>query len=244
MKTQVKVLAAVVLLSGIVFSVISQAVTRINFDVNRVVFRTSASGNRFTTHFGDLELDGGHFGSNHGWLIANVAHVFYDAWIYRNLNVLGSKNFVHPHPTDGSKLIRYVAIESGEALTLARGTTKTINGQATIKLPEHFSLVTSETEPITVILTPKGAPVLLYTKQSSREKVVVAMKASDFSEFKDIEFAYQITGVRDGFEQQEVIVNADRLDSSSTIRDDVQKRIIAHTEKAKARQRLKHQENE
>jgi hypothetical protein len=163
---------------------------------------------------------------------------------YGSLSVFGNKNFIHPHPTDDSKLIRYVAIESGEALTFARGIAKTVNGQATIELPEHFSLVTSETEPVIVILTPKGAPAMLYTKESSRERVVVAMRASDFSEFRDIEFAYKITGVRDGFEKQEVIVDAEKLDSPSTIRGDVQKRINAHSERVKARQELKYQEKE
>ncbi|MCL2722699.1 MAG: hypothetical protein FWD47_15325, partial [Treponema sp.] len=78
----------------------------------------------------------------------------------------------------------------------------------------------------------------------NREKVVVAMKPSDFSEFKDVEFSFQVTGVRDGFEKQEVIVDEDKLESSFTIREDVKKRIDAYIERDKARRELKYQEKE
>ncbi|MDR2727693.1 MAG: hypothetical protein LBB56_01075 [Chitinispirillales bacterium] len=231
-KTQVKAFAVVVvLLSGIGFSAVGQ----MNFNANSITFRESANASRTTTHYGNLSLSTGS-ATNKGQLTADGNIIAYrNILVMGSLLISGSKNFIHPHPTDTSKVIRYVAIESGEALTLARGTAKTVNGQAVIELPEHFSLVTSKTEPITVILTPEAAPVLLYTKQKSREKIVVAMKSSDFSEFRDVEFAYQITGVRDGFEKQEIIVDEDKLDSPSKIRDDVQKRINAHAERAKVR---------
>lgn len=248
MMAKVKVLAAVVLLSGIGFN----AAAQINFNANDITFRNHNNPFGFTEHYGDLTLNGGVTGTGWGWFTCNRLQVNGQAAITGTLNVLNNlivhnslsvwgsvnatvKHFIHPHPTDDSKLIRYVAVESGEALTIARGTAKTINGQATIELPEHFSLVTSKDAPITVILTPEGAPVLLYTKQKSREKVVVAMRPSDFSEFKDVEFSFQVTGVRDGFEKQEVIVNEDQLRSSTAIRDDVQKRIDAHTGRVRAR---------
>jgi len=235
MKTQVKAFAAAVLLSGIVFNAVSQ----INLNASTTTFREYNSPTGFTYHYGDLQVIGGSTGTTWGWFTANRIYSNGFANIYGDLNVSGSKNFIHPHPTNESKLIRYVAIESGEALTMARGTAKTVNGQVTIELPEHFSLVTNKTEPLTVILTPKGAPAVLYTKESNREKVLVAMKASDYSEFRDVEFAYQITGIRDGFENQEVIIDEDKLDSANNIREDVQKRIDAFAERSRAKREEK-----
>ena len=241
MRAQVKILAAAaVILSGIGFSAVAQ---HILFNGNNIHFRNYNNVTWHSIHYGDLFLDGGP-GTGWGWLNCNRAYINGNAYITGSLFLNGSKHFIHPHPTDDSKLIKYIAIESGEALTLARGTAKTVNGQVTIELPEHFSLVTSKEAPITVILTPEGAPVLLYAKQKSKEKIVVAMKPSDFSEFKDVEFSFQVTGVRDGFENQEVIVDEDKLDSSSYVRDDVQKRIDAYSERVKTWQQLKYQGKE
>jgi len=245
MKAYVKVLVVAFFLSGIIFDVVAQ----LQINANEVTFRDYDNPTFFTYHYGDVLLHGGDQGTSWGWLWCNRAFVethvdiYGDAQIWGDVWVYGYKHFIHPHPTDDSKLIRYIAVESGEALTLARGTAKTVNGQVTIELPEHFSLVTSKDAPITVILTPEKAPVLLYTKQKNREKVVVAMKPSDFSEFKDVEFSFMVTGVRDGFENQEVIVAEDRLNSSTTIRADVQKRIDAFAERSKARRDLKRQQN-
>ncbi len=162
-------------------------------------------------------------GSTYGWLYSNA--IYNNGWatiignttIWGDLLVYGTKYFVHPHPTDSAKLIKYIAIESGEALTIARGTSKTVNGQATIALPEHFSLVTSADVPITVLITPKRVPALLYTKEESKERIIVAMKESDFFEFHDVEFAFQVTGVRDGFEDGEVIVDIAKQDKPGSI---------------------------
>ncbi|MCL2722679.1 MAG: hypothetical protein FWD47_15225, partial [Treponema sp.] len=168
MRAQLKMLAAVVVvLSGIGFGVVAQ----MNINADRITFRDFNNANRTTLHHGDILITGGSQGSVWGWLFCNYAFVSDWLNVYGGVNAI-VKHFIHPHPTDNSKLIRYISIESGEALTLARGTAKTINGQAIIELPEHFSLVTSKDAPITVILTPEGAPVLLYTKQKNREKVV------------------------------------------------------------------------
>jgi hypothetical protein len=187
-----------------------------------------------TTNNGDLTVQG-HIRTNSARVLNNLQVL--------TINSLAPKAFIHPHPTNTSEVIRYVAMESGEALTVARGVARTENGQVTISLPEHFALVTSNTEPIAVILTPEGAPVLLYTKQKSREKIVVAMRPSDFSEYKDVEFSYQITGTRDGFEDLEIIIDEEKLDAGFTAADfeknDVTKRIKAHIERDRERQGLK-----
>ena len=84
-------------------------------------------------------------------------------------------------------------------------------------MPEHFSLVTSADAPITVLVTPKRVPALLYIKEENKEQIVVAMKESDFFEFHDVEFAFQVTGVRDGFEDEEVIVDISKKDGGENI---------------------------
>ena len=62
-----------------------------------------------------------------------------------------------------------------------------------------------------MLLTPENAPVLLYTKNKSKTNVTVAMKKSDLFEFGDVQFAFQVTGVRDGFEDEEIIVDTDKM---------------------------------
>lgn len=245
MKTRVKMLVMAVFCGGMLFSAASQVVV----DAYNIRFRDQTKYGVVTEHYGDLHTYGGNGGSKWGWLICNklrvetnntyASEIDANLILYKNLSVLGSKNFIHPHPTDDAKVIRYVSAESGEALTLARGSAKTVNGEVTLKLPDHFSLVTSKNEPITVIVTPKGAPVLLYTKKESKEEIVVAMKKSDFAEFRDVEFAYQVTGVRDGFEIQENIVDLEKLNVTETEdeleKNEVKKRIRAIAQRMEQR---------
>jgi hypothetical protein len=248
MKMRAVVTLATVLLGGLA----SLAVSQINMESNgTVTIRNSSLATRYTYNYGDLELSGGNQGTSRGWLWANKATIRGPARVDGDLSVygektlfngsvwiMGSKNFLQPHPTDATKFIRYSAMESGEALTIARGTAKTVNGEAKIALPEHFSLVTCKNEPITVILTPEGAPVLLYTKQKSTNEIVVAMKSDDLRVFRDVEFSYQVTGVRDGFERQEIIVSEDKLNEKVAAREDVQRRIDTYVGKLKAEQEL------
>jgi len=186
---------------------IFSSLAQINFLSDYIAFRSYYNANHGTTHYGDLYIEGGSTGTGWGWMSCEAGSVGDWFHIYGDLYVFGTKNFVHPHPTDTMKVIKYIAIESGEALTLARGTATTVNGQAIVTLPEHFKLVTSSDAPVTVILTPEEAPVVLYTKEKSREQIVIGMKDCDFNEFGDVPFAFQVTGVRDGFEDEEVIVD-------------------------------------
>jgi hypothetical protein len=246
MKMRAVVTVVTVLLGGLA----SVAVSQINMESNgTVTIRNSNLATRYTYNYGDLELNGGNQGTSWGWLWANKATIKGPASVDGDLTVsgnktqfngsvyiMGNKNFLQPHPTDATRFIRYSAMESGEALTITRGTARTVNGEARIALPEHFSLVTCENEPITVILTPEGAPVLLYTKQKSTKEIVVAMKSDDLRVFSDVEFSYQVTGVRDGFERQDVIVSENKLNEKVTAREDVQRRIDTYVGKLKAQQ--------
>lgn len=132
------------------------------------------------------------------------------ASFYNGLSVYsGTKNFIHPHPTDTTKAIKYICIEAGESMTMVRGVSKTNGGSVEISLPEHFGLVTSTSVPLTVIITPEGAPVLLYTSKKTKEMITVAMKPADFKEFGDVQFAWQVSGTRDGYENEEIIVDTE-----------------------------------
>lgn len=122
-----------------------------------------------------------------------------------DLTVYGTKNFAQIDPKDATKQIVYVSAEAGEALTLARGNAKTENGAVTVKLPEHYSLVTSDEVPLTVQLTVEKVPALIYVASKSKDSIEVRVKPSDYQEFGDVEFDYFVQGVRDGFEDHQVI---------------------------------------
>ena len=166
-----------------------------------------------------LCLDGGSNGSSWGWFTCNrfynngPSHFFGPAIFYEGIDVLpgGTKNFIQPHPTDSTKVIKYIAIEAGEAMTVTRGVSKTVGGSVNITLPEHFSLVTSKEAPLTVLLTPEGTPVLLYIESKTREHIIVVMRPSDFSAYGDAAFSWQVSGVRDGYENEQIICDADSL---------------------------------
>jgi hypothetical protein len=235
-----KMRAVVTVVTVLLWGLASMAVSQVEMISNGTVYiRNTGNATRVTYNYGDLQLLGGNAGTWYGALTANQATINGNTTMLGGLKVIGNKSFFQPHPTDVTKFIIYFAAESGEALTITRGTARTVNGEATVSLPEHFSLVTSSEAPLTVILTPEGAPTLLYTKQKSKEKIVVAMKRSDFETFRDVEFSYQVTGVRDGFERQEVIVNENKLNEPVRVREDVQRRIDAYVGKMRAQQERK-----
>lgn len=195
----------------LILCLIVSANSQININSSAINFRTVATANNHTLHYGDLWLDGGNFGSSYGNLICNSGYFYESVGIETDLNVWGTKNFIQPHPTDTNKAIKYVAIESGEALTIARGIGKTVDGIAQISLPEHFSLVTSDSGPLTVIVTPENSPALLYIKAKTKQGITIAMKNNDRFEFGDVSFSYQVTGIRDGFENLEPIIELDKI---------------------------------
>ncbi len=217
-----------------VFAGLTLTNAQLNINPSVVTFRSAATAANTTTHYGDLKLDGGTSGMVWGWLYANRVecngsgyfntdlgvsgpmNVYNNVYVAGNLDVAGVKHFIEPHPTDTTLVIQYVSIEAGEVLTLARGVSKTMNGAATITLPEDFAMVTSSVAPISVLLTPEGAPCLLFVKSKSKKSVNVEIKGVDFREYGDVEFSYQVTGVRDGFENEKPIVKLDSALSPPT----------------------------
>ncbi len=103
----------------------------------------------------------------------------------------GTKSFVEPHPTDASKVIRYVSLEGPEAGTYFRGTDQTHHGVAVIQVPESFRFVT-DTEGLTVQLTPVGAPATMYVVSQDLNQIEVRSS-------RDVKFHYMVNGVRKAY---------------------------------------------
>ena len=205
MKLRFKAFCSAVAVCSMVFGASAQ----INLLSNDITFRAYSNAARSTTHYGDLTLSGGSTGTTYGWLNCNRVYNSGYQWIGGDLYVSGNKNFIQPHPTDTTKMIRYICIEAGEAMTMVRGLSATSGGSVEIALPEHFGLVTSADAPLTVQLTPENAPVVLYVAKKSKESISVVMKPVDFNEYGDAPFAWQVCGVRDGFENEEIIVDVE-----------------------------------
>jgi hypothetical protein len=155
------------------------------------------------------------------WSDANPETVYLNGYLYLDhpgyldcsgdFNCWGTKNFLQTNPTDTSKVIKYTCLEAGEVLTMVRGLAKTSSGIANIMLPDHFSLVTSDNAPLTVIAMPENAPSQLYVKSKSKQNIIMAIKNADLKEFGDVTFSYQVTGVRAGYENKKIMLDRSEL---------------------------------
>jgi len=110
----------------------------------------------------------------------------------------GTKMFFEPHPTDPTKMIRYVSLEGPEAGTYFRGTARTIGGVAAIEVPETFRIVTDE-EGLTVQVTPTGSKFTMMTVESADLNSIVVRSS------RDIVFHYLVQGVRRAYKDFEVV---------------------------------------
>ena len=97
------------------------------------------------------------------------------------------KSFVDPHPTDPTKEIHFASLEGNEAGTYFRGTASTIDGNYVINVPEDFRMVT-DTEGLTVQLTPVGAPATMYVVYEDLNQIIVHSST-------DVKFHYLIQGI-------------------------------------------------
>lgn len=127
----------------------------------------------------------------------------YGVLAFGNLGATGTKTFVDPHPTDASKVIRYVALEGPEAGTYFRGRGRFRGGKAVIDVPESFRL-TSEPEGLTVHVTPVGGFAQVAVMQESLDGIVVQAT-------RDVEFTYIVHGVRRGYADFEPIGPGDEF---------------------------------
>ncbi|HSK80485.1 MAG TPA: hypothetical protein VLQ45_28790 [Thermoanaerobaculia bacterium] len=116
-----------------------------------------------------------------------------------NFTVTGVKNFAMPDPADSKKAIYYAALEGPEAGTYFRGTGKTVGGKAVIELPGYFSRIT-ETQGMTVQLTPNGGWSQLYVEEKSPERLVVRVAEGNV----DVDFDFFVQGIRLGYSDYQV----------------------------------------
>ena len=105
-----------------------------------------------------------------------------------NFGGSGAKYFIEPHPTDASKVIRYVSLEGPEAGTYFRGRGKFQSGLATIDVPEDFRMVT-DPDGLSIQVTPIGELATVAVLRIDLEGVLV--KSS-----RNVEFFYTVNGVR------------------------------------------------
>jgi hypothetical protein len=154
---------------------------------------------------------GGYFTG--GWMGLYAEHgscshaAYFDGHIYADGNIYksGSVSFVKDHPTDPTKEIVYVCLEGGETGTYTRGSAQLTNGEATVKLPDDFRLVTSS-EGITVQVTPTGDCKGIYVSKKSNSTIVVAELGGGKS---DATFDYLVNGIRIGYEDYQPIQDKD-----------------------------------
>ncbi len=109
-----------------------------------------------------------------------------------DLEVVGTKSFVTPHPTDPTKQIAFVSLEGPESGTYFRGTGHLVAGYAEIPVPESFRLVTSQ-QGLTVVATATGTIASVVCVSKSLDKIV-------FQGSADVDFDYMVNGLRAGYE--------------------------------------------
>lgn len=111
----------------------------------------------------------------------------------------GTKPFLDPHPTDPTKIIRFVALEGPEAGTYFRGRSRFVRGHATIPVPDAFRFTTEE-EGLTVHVTPIGGLAMVAVMRQSLDGIEVESS-------RDVEFSYIVHGVRRGYRDLQPIID-------------------------------------
>lgn len=122
---------------------------------------------------------------------AYLANNTYGVYSQGNTGASGTKSFVDPHPTDPSKVVRFISLEGPEAGTYFRGRGRFVKGKAVIEVPEAFRITTEE-EGLTVHLTPIGQPAMVAVTRQSLATI-------EATATRDVEFSYVVYGVRRGY---------------------------------------------
>lgn len=125
---------------------------------------------------------------------------YFGVFAVGNYGGTGAKYFVEPHPTDATKVIRYISMEGPEAGTYFRGSSRVQHGRAVIEVPETFRMVTAE-DGLTVQLTAVGAAASMYIESQDLNTIVVRSN-------KDVAFHYQVNGVRHGYQNFDPIATS------------------------------------
>jgi hypothetical protein len=151
----------------------------------------------------------------------------YGVWATGDFGGTGAKYFVEPHPTDPSKIIRYIALEGPESGTYFRGKARTVGGIATLAVPNHFRMVSAE-EGMTVSITPVGQFTPIWVESVDLNSVVVRSN-------RDVEFHYIVYGVRRAFKGFEPIVEGEEFAPwspkdvmAASLPDEIKRRLVAN----------------
>jgi hypothetical protein len=143
-------------------------------------------------------LDGGAQGelashrNNHDWGLFTLNDISAANGIFTGaISATNLKSFVEPHPSDPTKEIRFVCLEGPESGTYFRGTARIISGFAKIEVPEAFRAVSDETG-MTVVMSPVGAPAVLFVAKESLSEIVIQGSA-------DVTFHYMVNGIRKAY---------------------------------------------
>jgi hypothetical protein len=127
-------------------------------------------------------VEGGTPGGYYGVLGISTASNNYGVIAWGALGATGAKTFLEPHPTDASKEIRYASLEGREVGTYFRGTGHLVGGRATIDIPDDFRMVTAS------------------------DGLTVQLTAIEIGGPADVEFDYQVNGVRKAYADFEPVV--------------------------------------
>jgi hypothetical protein len=174
----------------------TRAISRFGKTLNSVSELLSAGGNGMV--IGTLEADDLILGTNNTNRL-QINGSTGAVTVSGNFTVTGVKNFAMVDPADAQRAIYYASLEGPEAGTYFRGTAKIKNGEAVIELPGYFSRIT-ETERMTVQLTPVGDWGQLYVAEKTPERLVIRVAPGT----SDLTFDYLVQGVRKGYLDFEV----------------------------------------
>ncbi len=153
----------------------------------------------------------------------------YGVFSFGDMGSSGAKPFVEPHPTDPTKVVRYVAMEGPEAGTYFRGTARLVGGEAIISVPETFRWVTDESG-MTVQVTAVGSPASLYVESENLNQIVIRSQTS-----ANATFHYLVQGVRKAYKDWQVVAdNVEYMPASPTatmpavFADEIKRRLVAN----------------
>ncbi len=162
-----------------------------------------------------------------GQLASNLGANTYGVFAWGNYGGTGAKFFIEPHPTDPSRVIRYIALEGAESGTYFRGTARTVNHEAVIEVPDDFRMVTDQ-EGLTVQLTPVGASAKMYVAKEGLDEIVVHTD-------RDVTFHYMVNGVRRAFKDfkavtagQEFMPRSPNERMPLSLTEEAKRRLIAN----------------
>lgn len=150
----------------------------------------AVAGERFNSGDGSLS-SGGYL----GWAAATGVRFF------NGLSGTGTKSFIEPHPTDGSKMIQYVSIEGPEAGVYFRGRGRSSHGLAIIEVPDYFRMVATE-EGLSIHVTPIGDFAQVAVLQMGLDAITLKTN-------RDVEFFYTVNSVRKAYPKWDPIQDAD-----------------------------------